>query len=128
VRQRARLALLAIVAAFAAAAAGPSLACSCMPRTEAEIIDSADVVVAGKVMEVRQIGPVGSGTRLASIEVSRIVKGRVHRQIQIRTPDTSAACGLDMPLGAVMRIAARKLHDGLHTNLCMSLRGPQTRG
>jgi hypothetical protein len=116
---------MVILATLVAVGSSPALACSCLPRTEAEIIASADVVVAGKVGEVRRTGPTGSGSVLATIEVTRIIKGRVHRQIQVRTRDNPAACGIDFQPGSVVRVAAQKLHDGLNTNLCMALAAPR---
>jgi len=112
-------------ALLAMIAASPALACSCLPRSEAQIIEAADVVVAGKVGDVRRIGPAGSGSVIATIEVTRIIKGRVHRQIQVRTRDDPAACGVDFQPGSVVRVAAQKLNDGLNTNLCMALAAPR---
>jgi hypothetical protein len=113
------------VAALALIGATPALACSCLPRSEAQIIEAADVAVAGKVSDVRRIGPAGSGSVIATIEVTRIIKGRVHRQIQVRTRDNPAACGIDFQTGSVVRVAAQKLNDGLNTNLCMALAAPR---
>ena len=103
---------------------GVARACSCAPRSEVEIIDAADVVVAGMVTDVRRIGAQGSGTVIATIDVGRIIKGRVHRQVQIKTRDNSAACGVSFTKGALVRVAAQKLNDGLNTNLCMALTAP----
>ena len=113
-------------AAFMLASQMPALACSCLPRSEAEIIEAADVAVVGKVGEVRRTGPSGAGGLLATIEVTRIIKGRVHRQIQVRTRDNAAACGIEFKSGSVVRVAAQKLNDGLNTNLCMALAAPRT--
>lgn len=92
-----------------------------MPRSEAAIIEAADVVIAGKVVDVRRAG---QGSILATLDVARIVKGRVHRQIQVRTPDNPAACGLDFAEGQLVRVAATRFNDGLNTNLCMALSPP----
>lgn len=113
------------VAALALIGATPALACSCLPRSEAQIIEAADVAVAGKVSDVRRFGRAGSGSVIATIEVTRIIKGRVHRQIQVRTRDNPAACGIDFQPGSVVRVAAQKLNDGLNTNLCMALAAPR---
>ena len=117
-------ALLALAALLAAAPA--ALACSCRPRTEAQIIESADVVVVGAVTAVRRLP--GDNLVVATIEVARIVKGRVHRQLQVRTRDNSAACGVDFAEGQRVRVAATRLNDGLHTNLCMALSPPRQPG
>ena len=117
-------ALLALAALLAAAPA--ALACSCRPSTEAQIIENADVVVFGEVTGVRRLP--GEGAVVATIDVARIVKGRVHRQLQIRTPDSSAACGVSFLEGQRLRLAARRLNSGLHTNLCMALSPPREPG
>lgn len=119
--RRAAAALLALAALLAAAPA--ALACSCRPRTEAQIIESADVVVVGAVTAVRRLS--GESLVVATIEVARIVKGRVHRQLQIRTRDNSAACGVTFSEGQRIRVAANRLNDGLHTNLCLALSPPR---
>ena len=113
------------VAVLAVVITSPALACSCLPRSEAQIIEAADVAVAGKVGDVRRIGPAGTGRVIATIDVTRIIKGRVHRQIQVRTSDNPAACGIDFQPGSVVRVAAQKLNDGLNTNLCMALAAPR---
>jgi hypothetical protein len=112
-------------ALLAMIAASPALACLCLPRSEAQIIEAADVAVAGKVSDVRRIGRAGSGSLIATLEVTRIIKGRVHRQIQVRTRDNPAACGIDFQPGNLVRVAAQKLNDGLNTNLCMALAAPR---
>lgn len=115
--------------AFAAAAlfatgTWPAHACTCRDRTAAEIVAAADVAIVGTVTEVRRTGPGPDATVIATVSVSRIIKGRIHRQIQLRTRGNSAACGVEFTEGMVVRIAADKLSDGLNTNLCMMLKGP----
>jgi hypothetical protein len=107
-------------------AAGPALACTCRPSSEDEIIAAADVVIVGTVESVRRL-PGEAGLLAATIDVARIVKGRVHRQLQVRTRDSWAACGLPMEAGRRVRIAARKHHDGLYTNICQALSPPPQR-
>ncbi len=114
---RAALALAALLAAGA-----PALACTCLQRTDAEIVEAADVVVVGRITDVKPGGEPNAGTLTATVEVLRIVKGRVHRQIQVTTRDNAAACGLPLRVGATVRLAANKLNDGLHTNICMALK------
>ena len=111
-------------AAFLALAHTPAQACTCRPRTAAEIVAAADVAVVGMVTDVRRTEAGQNGTVIATISVSRIIKGRIHRQIQVRTPGSSAACGVSFVEGMVVRIAADKLNDGLNTTSCMLLVGP----
>ena len=111
-------------AAFLALAHAPAQACTCRPRTAAEIVAAADVAVVGMVTDVRRTEAGQNGTVIATISVSRIIKGRIHRQIQVRTPGSSAACGVSFVEGMVVRIAADKLNDGLNTTSCMLLVGP----
>lgn len=113
------LAFVALLALFAL----PAIACTCLPRSEEQIIEAAEVVVVGVVTEVRRLP--AEQSVLATISVGRIIKGRVHRQIQVRTRDNSAACGLFFQQGRIVKIAANKLNDGLHTNLCMALKAPE---
>ncbi len=110
--------------AFVALAAVPANACTCRDRTAAEIVAGADVAIVGTVTEVRRTAPGPDATVIATVSVSRIIKGRIHRQIQLRTRGNSAACGVEFTEGMVVRIAAEKLSDGLNTNQCMILRGP----
>ncbi len=115
-----------LAALFLLLSAWQALACSCLPRTEDEIIEAADVVVVGVVTEVRRLP--GEPMVLATISVGRIVKGRVHRQIQVRTRENTAACGLPFQQGRIVKVAANKLSDGLNTNLCMALKAPERLG
>lgn len=78
--------------------AAPALACSCLQRSEEQIIDAANGVVVGIVTEIRRLPDVR--TILATNSVGRIVKGRVLRQITVRTPNNSAACGLSFQQSA----------------------------
>ena len=116
------MALLA--ATFFIVLANPAMACSCRDRTAAEIVAGADVAIVGTVTDVKRTGPGPDATVIATVSVSRIIKGRIHRQIQLRTRGNSAACGVEFTEGMVVRIAADKLSDGLNTNQCMILRGP----
>lgn len=99
------------------------MACSCRQRTPEQIIEAATVVVDGKVLGVASEG----GRLAATISVARIVKGRVGRELIVKTQDNSAACGIAFKPGQIMRIAADKLNDGLWTNLCMALAAPKPR-
>ncbi len=110
--------------AFVALAVTPAQACTCKPRTAAEIVAAADVAIVGMVTDVRRTEAGRNGTVIATISVSRIIKGRIHRQIQLRTPGSETVCGVTFVEGAIVRIAADKLNDGLNTTLCMLLLGP----
>ncbi len=103
--------------------ADAALACSCRPRTPEQIMDAATVVVDGKVTGVAHDG----GRLAATISVARIIKGRVGRELIVRTQDSSAACGIAFTPGQLVRIAADKLNDGLWTNLCLALPAPKPR-
>lgn len=113
--------LAALVLTFAASTAH---ACTCRDRTAAEIVAGADVAIVGTVTEVRRTAPGPDATVIATVTVSRIIKGRIHRQIQLRTRGNPAACGVEFTEGMIIRIAADKLSDGLNTSQCMVLRGP----
>jgi hypothetical protein len=110
--------------AFFALAATPAQACTCRERTAAEIVAAADVAIVGTVTEIRRTGSGPEATVIATVSVSRIIKGRIHRQIQLRTRGNPVACGVEFTKGMTIRIAADKLSDGLNTNQCMILRGP----
>jgi hypothetical protein len=121
---RMRIMGLVLLASALSAFATPATACTCRDRTAAEIVAGADVAIVGTVTEVKRTGPGPDATVIATVTVSRIIKGRIHRQIQLRTRGNSAACGVEFTEGMIIRIAADKLSDGLNTNLCMLLRGP----
>ncbi len=110
-------------ALLAALQANAALACSCRPRTAEQIIEAATVVVDGKVTGVARDG----GRLAATISVARIIKGRVGRELIVKTQDNSAACGIALERGQIVRIAADKLNDGLWTNLCLALPAPKPR-
>jgi Mn2+/Fe2+ NRAMP family transporter len=118
------IAVAGLVSVLLALSATTARACSCRDRTAAEIVAGADVAIVGTVTEVKRTGPGQDATVIATVTVSRIIKGRIHRQIQLRTRATTAACGVEFMEGMIVRIAADKLSDGLNTNQCMILRGP----
>jgi hypothetical protein len=117
------LAVTSLAAAFAllGAAESPAFACSCRPRTEAEIIAASDVAVVGRVTEVKRGRADGAGVTTATLSVSRVLKGKAGKRVMIRTPSSSAACGVNFTRGETMRVAATRGPDGLSTTLCMAL-------
>lgn len=76
-------------------AASGAHACSCRPMDRAEVVDSANLVLNGRVERVWTQGR----KRLVSVRVLRVEKGRAPSRIVIETPLDPAACGVNFKRG-----------------------------
>lgn len=103
--RRARPARIAIVAGVALAATplvgvAPAYACSCVAASEKQHYKNADVVFKGTV--AKRVAPPAGQVRSSSypvtytFAVTRAYKGKVAERQRVRTPLSSASCGLGL--------------------------------
>jgi hypothetical protein len=126
------VALLAMVLVVAPPlAAGPVSACSCAGLTDAEAFATADVVFAGRLVEVRvPDGPMISSDDPARFvfEVDTVLKGEAFETQSVVSARDGASCGLELPAGVDVVVFARtqsayELADGeLDSSLCSGSR------
>lgn len=103
-------------ACVCAAAASPALACSCVNyRTAADQLEHMDVLFVGRAM-----GTTGSGFSVVTrFRVMRVLKGHPRRLVGISHPtNIGAGCGVLMPAGRVMLVAASHAGGRLSTSSC----------
>lgn len=96
---------------------GGAEACRCYPQSRAEIVQRADMVFEGTVAVVTRV----PHHLQATIDVGRIEKGPLVGSVTVLTPDSSAACGID--LRVAQRVVVALVRDGrvFRTDLCMAL-------
>jgi len=70
-----------------------AMACSCRPSPKEKIVASSDIVVVGRVLDVRIVGEL----RQARVEVEQTIKGTIppSRILELVTQLDSAQCGYD---------------------------------
>lgn len=108
----------AVAAAIALIAlGGPAFACRCYPQSRQEIIDRADIVIEGTVAEVAEAG----AQIQATIDVTRQFKGPPLAVATVRTPSSSAACGVSFGLTQRVIVAANRDGAVWRTHLCQAL-------
>ena len=106
---------LVITLLAALLAAPPALACSCSCRGDAaELVRSVSLIFRGVPVAEATAGNV----RRYTIEVTAVLKGEVQPRVEVRTPSSSAACGVVLEMGREALIAAHRSGEGPQTNLC----------
>nr|WP_294694328.1 hypothetical protein [uncultured Friedmanniella sp.] len=88
----------AVLLALAALVAGgsPASACSCVYPADAQVlVDQADVVFTGRVVQDRVVGR----SRFLTFDVDLVYKGNVAARQRLRTNAQSSACGLSLVAG-----------------------------
>jgi hypothetical protein len=113
---------LGLGAACACAAASPALACSCVQyRTAADHLEHIDVLFVGRAM-----GTTGSGfIAVTRLRVLHVLKGHPGRIAQVSHPtQVGAGCGVLMPTGRTMLVAASRVGGRLSTSSCSMPRFP----
>jgi hypothetical protein len=110
---RALVALSALLfAAFAEVAGAPAAhACSCVPFTDRQAYDRADVVFVGRVLGVTAPGgPVRSSTdpALWTFAVGDVYKGSAATRQGVVSARFSASCGLEVEQGGTYVVFARR--------------------
>ncbi len=82
------------------------------------MLASADIGVEGKVIRVRTFPRGGAGRIVATIRVTKVLKGRVPRTIRVETRESSAACGVNFVVGERYRFGAYATGRNYSTGLC----------
>lgn len=93
-------------------------ACSCMqPPPAPEALTTADAVVYGEIVEVRaEQGAEGNPKNVLVVDVKARWKGPEATRLEVRTPTSSAACGVTLSAGQAAVVYA--YGEPLSTNLC----------
>ena len=121
---RLAVSLAAVALATGAFAAQDAVACSCIqlgdPRVELRRADGAFV---GVYLRRRPLKPPGSvvsslDTYVYVFRVTRRVKGRIGRTIQVRSPRDGASCGLEVVRGQRVALLLRREQGAWHSDLC----------
>lgn len=111
--------------------AAPALACSCVPMTDAEYAESADVVFAGILLhreEPDDGGIISSGDLVTlTFAVDEVYKGQVGTTVQVRTARSGASCGLELDGEGPFLVFTEFGENGLTASLCGGTRDlPET--
>jgi hypothetical protein len=105
----------ASLAAAAALAATPALACSCaFPRTPGQHLERSDVVFKGRVLRSTGDGSMSSTT----FRVDEVLKGPAAKELTVQHALSGAACGLRFAQGGSQLVFAHNYQDKLSTNAC----------
>jgi hypothetical protein len=97
------------------AGGSPAYACSCAYPPEApELVDLADVVFTGRVVEERVVG----SSRFLTFAVDRVYKGDAAARQRVRTHAESATCGLDLDGTDGYVLQGRGTAADLNADLC----------
>lgn len=90
-------------------------ACSCMAQTAEEAFQGHAAVFEGRIVEVRT----GSdGARVAVVDVVQHWKGIEAERVEVSTPASSAACGVEFEPETSWLIYAQAAGDAWTTGLC----------
>lgn len=87
---------------------GAAHACSCVALAPESVIEQADAVVWGTPVSVSESGT----TRTYVVEVQRSYRRALPERIEISTPATSAACGVELTIGRAGYVVLRAPVDG----------------
>ncbi len=112
------------VAALVTLASLPALACSCAPVGPGA--PEADTIIEGRVAGIYPDSG-GKPEILATIAVTRILKGSAGPRALVRTASSSAACGVSFQVGQTVHVALRRAARGYTTNLCLNQRDQTAR-
>jgi hypothetical protein len=126
-----RFLAVAVLAAATVALAPPPAAhaCSCVARRDlARDVRSADAAFVG-VMTSRDVLPgsqpiggggvmAGNGTAVSHFRVERSVKGGLQGQVDVRSPESGSACGLEVQPGGRIGLLLQRGDGGWVSGLC----------
>ncbi len=112
----ARLAFLAplLLAAVVALAPGRARACSCMQQDPGTAFEQAASVFEGRVASIEP----GDGEVLVTLGVVRTWKGADSEEVQVRTNESSAACGYNFEQGKSYLVYTHDVDGAEHVSLC----------
>ena len=99
--------------------AGPANACSCAMLAPEEMLEFAPTAFVGTVTAAPGVMGGGGGTALFTFEVETVLAGEVPKEVDVSTPDSSAACGFEAVIGTRMAVFASDDGNGVLTSgLC----------
>ena len=93
-------------------AAGPAVACSCLPATPARAHAGASAVVLGRIVSVAERGPLASR---ATVEVRQAWKATVESTIEVVI---GGPCAASLPLGQEQLLFLERIEGGYATQAC----------
>jgi len=100
--------------AWLALPGSPALACTCERLSVPTQVSGADAVFAARVVRVT---PAGDHTDVA-VRVVRVYKGSPPAEVDVRTPSSQAACGIQFALEDEYLVFARADGTSYLTSLC----------
>lgn len=107
-----------IVAAVVLLPAAPAIACTCLVRDRAALIDAADVVFVGRAVGLRA-DPAGEVPMVrGTFDVSSVYKGSIGRRVVVRTAADAATCGASFSAGRRYAVFAGREAAALVTDVC----------
>lgn len=92
----------------------PALACTCAVQTAESHFRAADVIFTGTVSAIADHGD----ARQVSLDVELVYKGPPSDGIEVRTPDTPDACGIQFGVDRSYLVFARATGDTYAAELC----------
>ncbi len=110
-----RLPVLALAACLAPSAA---MACSCIAVAPEEFRKQADVIIEGRVTDVKRAGDI-NGLVTARIEVVRTVKGHPPGIVTVQTGGNSALCGYGLRPGQRQEFLLAFRNGRYRTDSCL---------
>lgn len=116
--------ILMIAASLFILSAESAQACSCLPATPEQHLESANTVFSGRVVNVittrrnRRRPQFSFPQTRVTFEVSEVWKGRERRRVMVMTSDSSASCGFNFIEGESYLVYASQSENRLTTSLC----------
>jgi hypothetical protein len=109
--------LAALVACLAALAAGVqhAQACSCAIPDARSAVAAGDGAFVGTLVSRRANG----NEAVLVFDVERSLKGAIGRTVEVRTPSSGAACGIETPIGSRVGLVLERRAGAWHGHLCL---------
>jgi hypothetical protein len=124
-RLRGVLWVVLLVVGLGVVPAPTAYACSCVGGSLAEHAARSDAVFVGTPVERGEITTAGGGKAVGNVvEVSSVVKGRVHERTLVLTEGEGNSCRIELPTGERVLVLASGEGGRLRTSLCDGTRKP----
>ncbi len=98
--------------------AAPSSDCGCIIRSEAEQMESSDIVIEGKVISVKQIRRLRFRYSVARIEIQKAIKGTKRRYVSVQAIERQGTCAVPFKTDQTIKLSAKKRGTSYRTNIC----------
>ncbi len=108
----------AVLTGLAASSALAAPNCGCTIRPETEQISRNEVVIKGKVTEIKYSKRLGKKVVLARINVLQAIKGTKRRYVTVEAPDKQGECAVPFKMDEPIQLAARPRGTRYRTNVC----------